>query len=451
MQSLRKIILFLFGVLPLGALHAQTTVTLQEALDYALNNSEVIRQARLDIDNASQKVRESKAGAYPQISATSMLTDNPIVQQFVLPTEAFGGAPGEFMKIKAGQTWNAISQVQLSQQLYNQQLFTGFKAARTSVEYYELINKVSEENVIQQVAATFYQVLISQERIKMADANLEQLSKLENVIRGQYESGLAKKIDLDRIKVNKSNMKTEKLSLENDLSQQKNLLKYYMGMPITEEIALQDQQIENSNETLAQLPNGEEVRTEGLYSYRVLKKQDELLGLQREAEKATAYPTLSLDANYVYNSNSDKFNVYSNKALNYDASSIGLTLSIPIFDGNARRSRMKQIEIQRSQVQEEMKRTNNSLQMDLSNARKQLAVSLETVHSQEDNKELAEEVFHSTQNNYKNGLASLTDLLDAETELIKAQDNYNEALLSYKIAEVGLIKAKGKIKSLLEK
>src|SRR5690625_7873299 len=74
---------------------------------------------------------------------------------------------------------------------------------------------------------------------------MDQVPQLEDVVRGQYESGLVRKIDLDRLRVNKSNLQTKKLSLENALGQQENLLKYYMGMPVSEDIVLISSPIEN--------------------------------------------------------------------------------------------------------------------------------------------------------------------------------------------------------------
>jgi outer membrane protein TolC len=71
------------------------------------------------------------------------------------------------------------------------------------------------------------------------------------------------------------------------------------------------------------------------------------------------------------------------------------------------------------------------------------------LNNQKANAELAQEVFANTQNNYNNGLATLTDLLDAESSLNQAQNNYSTALLDYKIAEVQLLKSKGELKTLI--
>src|SRR5690606_12556103 len=100
--------------------------------------SQAMRKARLEIEGGRLKVSEVRASALPNIDAVSTLTNNLIVQQFILPAEFMGGQPGQFVAVEAGQTWNAMSQVQLNQQLFNQQVFTGLKAAKSSEEFYRL-------------------------------------------------------------------------------------------------------------------------------------------------------------------------------------------------------------------------------------------------------------------------------------------------------------------------
>ena len=87
------------------------------------------------------------------------------------------------------------------------------------------------------------------------------------------------------------------------------------------------------------------------------------------------------------------------------------------------------------------------LAMDLAqeNAQTQLANNLLTIQTQEENVKLAQEVLSNTQNNYQQGLASLTDLLESERALSDAKNSYTNALLSYKLAEIGLLKAQGKL------
>jgi outer membrane protein TolC len=90
--------------------------------------------------------------------------------------------------------------------------------------------------------------------------------------------------------------------------------------------------------------------------------------------------------------------------------------------------------------------------MDLAmhNAETQINNSMITLNTQKENVNLAKEVLSDIENNYKNGLASLTDLLDAETSYADAQNSYTNALLDYKLAEIQLIKAQGELKKLIQ-
>ena len=139
-----KLLLILFGVIALPTFTtAQQKVTLGEALNFALQNNANIRKARLDIEGGKYKVQEVRAQALPQITGTSGLTYNPIIGQQVVD---FGG---QLQTLRFGQKWNSNAGVQLSQQLFNQTVFTGLQAARSSEEFYNLTAQLTEEQIIE--------------------------------------------------------------------------------------------------------------------------------------------------------------------------------------------------------------------------------------------------------------------------------------------------------------
>ncbi len=96
-----------------------------------------------------------------------------------------------------------------------------------------------------------------------------------------------------------------------------------------------------------------------------------------------------------------------------------------------------------------MRNTRLSLNLAYENAKTQTRNSIITLNNQKDNVQLAQEIFFNTQNNYNNGLAPLTDLLDAENSLTQAQFNYSTAQLDYRLAEIQLIKSRGQLKTLI--
>lgn len=425
---------------PVGSF-AQTTLTLKNALSFALQNNENIRKAQLDILSGRYKTDEVRARALPQLNGSASLTDQLIIPQLVVGNQVF----------KMGRQWNGNAGVQFSQQLFNQQVFTGLKAAKAGESFYNLSAELTEENVIQQVASAYYQLLVTREQLATIDANITSISKIERTVADQFKNGLAKKIDLDRVRVNLTNVRNQREQIANAITQQENALKFFIGMPVGAEINIPTTELSKITTDVQKL--SDELSLGQITEYQLLRKQEELLEYQKKAAKAEYFPSLSLTGNYGYTSTSDKFDIFrsgsNSTATKYDASAVGLSLSIPIFDGNARKSRVKQAEVELLQVREDIKKTENSLNLAHENAKIAIRNNINTINSQKENVALAQEVYRSTQNNYNNGLASLTDLLNAETSMIEAQNSYNQALLNYKVAEIELLKSNGNIKSLL--
>ena len=439
-----KLVLFLLAgmVLP-QIVTAQQQLTLKDALIFALQNNTNTRKARLDIDGGRYKVEEVRAQALPQLTGTAGLTYNAIIGQQVVD---FGG---QLQTLKFGQKWNSSAGVQLSQQLFNQQVFTGLQAARSSEEYYNLTAQLTEEQIIELVANNYYQVLVNRQQLGVLDNNIKNIKVVEKIVSNQYENGLAKKIDVDRIKVNLTNLTTQREQTVNAITLLENQLKFSMGMQVSTPIILPSTELTEVS-TLPQLAASIDLsnRTE----IKLLDNQDKLLALQRKAYVAEYYPTLALTGNYTYSSQANGFDFLSTNstAIGYGSSAIGLTLKVPIFNGFLTRAKVRQADVNIRKAQEDRLNTKNSLNMAYENAKIQLRNNLNTITAQRKNAELAQEIYKSTQNNYNNGLASLTDLLDTENSLTQAQNSYTEALLNYKIAEIQLIKSNGNIKSLVQ-
>ncbi|WP_316734970.1 TolC family protein [Pedobacter aquatilis] len=442
-KPVKLMLLLIIGITLPNLLAAQQRITLKEALTYALQNNIKVRKSKLDIEGGRYKVEEVRAQALPQITGNAGLTYNPIIGQLVAN---FGG---QTQAIKLGQNWNSTAGVQLSQQLFNQQVFTGLQAARSSEEYYNLTSQLTEEQIIELVANNYYQVLVNRQQLNVIDTNIKNVKTVEKVISNQFKNGLARKIDVDRITVNLTNLNTQRDQVVNAIVQLENQLKFSMGMPVSTPIELPAAELTQ----VTQLPVfTDSVDLANRTEIKLLNNQDKLLSLQRKAYLAEYYPSLSLTGNYTYSSQSDGFDFLSSNAaaIGYGASAVGLTLRVPIFNGFLTRSKVRQANVDILKAKEDRKENVNSLNLAYENAKIQLRNNLNTINLQRKNVELAEEIYKSTQNNYNNGLATLTDLLDTENSLTSSQNSYTQALLNYKIAEIQLIKSNGNIKSLIQ-
>jgi outer membrane protein TolC len=434
----------LMVALAIPKLQAQTMpaqeLTLQDAIKYALENKAEARKAKLQVENAEYKIQEIRALALPNISADGNLTYNPILQQNAVD---FGQGT---QLLAFGQKWSSVGGLTLTQNLFDQTVFTGLRAAKTTREFYQINAELTDEQVIERVANNYYNVYVERIQLTVVDSNYANTVKIRDIIKGQYDNGLAKRIDLDRITVTVSNIDTERKQLRSNVEQQENALKFFIGMPIETPIVLPEAQFGVTPQALNDTPD-----TTQLPQYQLVQKQKELYEFNKKAVIAEYYPKLSLSAGYNYLGQGPEMPWFKKPADGVywtDYSAISLNMHVPIFTGFGTRARVRQADIEIRSTEEDLKDTKLSLDLAYSNAKSQIQVSLTNINNQKENVKLAQEVLDDVQNNYQNGLATLTDLLDAETGYITSQRNYTNALLTYKLAEVQLIKAKGELRTL---
>jgi len=453
-STLRRItqsgIALLMVLMALPKAQAQTApakeITLKDAITYALENKADAKKAKLSVENSEYQIQEVRARALPTIAASGNLTYNPILQLNALPGDFFG-APGTVILAPLGQKYVSTAGVNLTQTLFDMSVFTGLKAARSTREFYQVNAQLTEEQVIERVANAYYQVYVQRQQLVVLDSTYNNTARVRNVIKGQFDNGLARKIDLDRMNVNLNNINTQRQQALNAVQQQENALKFYMGMPIETPITLPKTDFD-----VSQLISNEKPDVKRRTEYVLLEKQEQLYTYNKKAIIAEYYPSLSLSAGYNYIGQGPELPWFAKPSDNVywsDFSSIAVNLKVPIFNGFGTRARVRQADIQLRETQADMEDTKLSLDLAYENAVTQINNSLITINNQKDNVALAQEVLDNTQNNYQQGLATLTDLLDAETSYIEAQNNYTSALLDYKLAEVQLIKAKGELRTLI--
>ncbi|RYY98374.1 MAG: TolC family protein [Chitinophagaceae bacterium] len=429
-----------------------TPLTLKDAVNYALKANAEARKAKLDIENAEYRIDEVRASALPQVSGTAGLTYNPLLQKSALPN-IFGANPNpnETILVAFGQKWNANAGISVQQNLFNKSVFTGLKAARTSREFYQLNAQLTDEQIIEQVATNYYQVLVQRQQVSVIDSSIANTQRVQEVLASLFRNGLAKKIDVDRIEVSVTNLQSQRQAVLNGVSLLEHQLKLYMGMPIATPVTIPE--VDPESIVPQAVPAGDSLDFRKRTEYLVLSKQGELLEQQKENYRNEYFPTLGLGGSYTYMGTGNTLPVFkgSNSGVNwFGAAALSLNLRVPIFNGGATKARMRQADVSIRKLNEDINNTGLQLNLAFENARTQINNNIITLNNQRRNVALAGEVFRNTQNNYNNGLATLTDLLDAERSLTEARSNLSAALLNYRVSEVQLVKARGAIKTLAQ-
>jgi len=191
--------------------------------------------------------------------------------------------------------------VELSQLLFSKSYFTGLKASKASQSLAALNTFKTTEDLVYSIAQVYLQLQITKKQTEILNANLDRLKQLITIAEIQFQEGLIKKIDVDQLKVNRTNLSTELQQVQIGISQQLNLLKYYMGMPLDAEIHISDEIVETGKYPLA----GNLILSENT-NLKLLTKQFELSDLQMENIQAGYYPTLSAFLQFGWQGQTDR-------------------------------------------------------------------------------------------------------------------------------------------------
>lgn len=437
--------------------------SVQQAVDYATKNNVQVKNALLGIALQQQQNREITASAYPHINGSLGTTYNPNVATTVIPNfispatyqvlvnegvkNGSGGPitmPSDFGFIAAqfGTKYSANAGVDLSQILFDGQVFVGLQARATSIEWVKKSAEVTEEMIKANINKVYYQLVAGKTQIELVDANITRLEKLSHDTKEIYKNGFAEKLDVDKLDVQLANLRTEKLKVISSISNGYLGLKVLMGMPIKDSLVLTD------TLSLEKITDG--IVDNAAYNYKDRKEyQYAELGKKLNEYNIKRYqlsqiPTLTLSGSYYKNAQRDKFNFFS-KGDWFTVSSVGVRMSIPIFNGFVTRAKIAQAKIQLQQTQNQM----DALQLDIDNqvqtARNNLSTAVSTLDFQKRNMALAESVYNQTKKKYEVGTGSNTEITTAQTDLKQAQTNYITAIYDAIIARIDYLQAIGKL------
>lgn len=414
--------------------------SLQQAIDYALQNQLTVQNAVLDEQLAQKKVKEVLGIGLPQVSGSFDVKDFIELPTSLIPAEFFGGPPGTYLGVKFGTQYNASAAINASQLVFSSDYLVGLQATKV---YLELSQKATVRTKIETAAAVqkaYYMVLVNDERMKLVDANLARLKKLMDDTKVLNENGFVEKVDLDRITVAHNNLLVEKEKITKLFDLAKTLLKYQLGMEQGAELQLTDK-LDAVNFKLEITMDKFDYTKRVEYS--LFQTQLALSQLQLKKDKLSYLPSFVLYGSVSANAYRDKFNFFDTKLGWYPTALIGGTISLPIFSGGQNHYRLQQSKIALLKAQNDLKFIQQIIDLDLANARIALQNASASLDIQKKNIELAESVYKTTKLKFEQGVGSSLEVINAETLLKEAQINYYNALYDALVAKTDYDKANG--------
>lgn len=418
--------------------------TVADCVNYAYQHQNSVLNANLDIKSAEYKVKETFGIGLPQINGAASITDYLKLPTTLLPGEFFGQPAGTFIPVKFGVNYNSNLSLTLNQIIFSGSYLVGLKASKTFKQLSARSYTASKIDVNVNVTKAYYQVLVSNEQIRLLDANINQLKQQLDQTTAQNKQGFVEKIDVDRITVQYNNLVTTRENTLRLMALNYQVLKFQMGMPIEDNLTLLDKLEDvNLDQNVAGL-SADTTFYQNRIEYNLQETQKELYALDVKNKKAQYLPSLSANGNASSSYQNNSFaDLYRNS---FPSSYIGISLNVPIFNGFQRLNQVRQSQITYQKSQNDLVNLKNSLNLQASQASVTYINGLKTLENQKKSRELAEEVLRVSKIKYQQGVGSSIEVTQAQTELENADNQYIQGLYDALVSKVDLDRAYGRIK-----
>lgn len=419
-------------------------MSLENCIDYALENSASAKNADLEVDAALSEIGRIRATGLPQVNASASLNYNPNIRTNLLPPETIGLPPGDDIELAFGTNYDGDANISLSQMIFDGSYFVGLQAARMYKLYSEQERIQTNVDVVEAITKSYYMVLINEVRAERIESNLDRIKELLDQTELMYQEGFVEKIDVNRIKVSYNNLLAQDKQMERLNQLSKMMLKVQMGYPMDEDF--------NLSGKIDALPTEleKEIDASGFsyndrIDYQLLESGYELQILDAKNYRVQYYPSLNFVGVLGSITNTNDFGQYwdfNDRWLNY--SLLGLRLNVPVFDGLYKKYSIQKSTIALKQIENNKYMLESSIAAELKQKQDALNNGIEMMEVQKMNYDLAQEVYETTDLKYQEGVGSNLELVEANNALIDAQAIYFDALYDAVVAKTELEKALGK-------
>jgi len=426
---MKQISIFLLGLLISWSALSQDipqSLSLQEAIDFALENNRTAKNAQRDIEAAKQQKWETIASGLPQISASIDYNHWLKQQVSLIPAEFFGGNPGDFAEVRFGtkQTMNATAT--LNQKIFDGSYLVGLQSAKVFLEISKNAKEKTDLEVRKAVINAYGNVLLSEESVKILERNIAVLEKNLNETTKIYENGLGEEESVEQLQITLSSIKSNLSNTKRLKTLAYKMLNITLGVNLNSNIKLTDN-LTSQNVVLSLLDADENV--EQTIDYKIAANDKVSKELLLKLEKSKALPTLNAFINGGYSGNNDKFQFLKSSQEWFGSSLLGVSMNIPIFSSGMRAAATQRAKINLEKAIDNLTETEQQLQLQIEAAKSEYKFAIEDYHNKQENLSLAERIERKNQVKFFEGISSSFDLRQAQTQLYTSQQELLQAML----------------------
>ena len=434
---------------------AQSSFTLQEAIDYAVLHSNDIKLAELEVRESESKITEYRSIGMPKINGGldyNYYIYSPVnpVPDFITPSiygvleQEFPGevvAPmrePEIFEFSFFTRHNLTAKVDASILLFDGSYLTGLKAAKL---FRDLTIKKEDqkiETIKANVTKAFLNVLITEKNKELLSKNLDNINQSVNEAQAFYKEGFIEKLEVTRMELSKETLMTELENLDKLIMISKDLLKYQMSLPIQQEIEL-NEDLEQLVATLSLTSLDDELDLDfnNKAQYREILMGQSMNELNVERLKRGFYPNVVARAGA--SEALQRNNLFDGDEAGWLPTVFaGLSINIPIMDGQLKKSQIEQakIEIERTEIQKN--EYERSVELQAYQGLSTLQRAKQNLESRERLLEMVQSIYDTTLIKFREGVGNSVEVKQAESTLLQSQTDYINAIYDLLIAKTDL-------------
>jgi len=408
-----------------------SSFSLQEAIDYALENNRTAKNAARDIKAAEQQKWETTATGLPQINANVNYQNFLELQQQGIPATFVdpNASPSDLIPAAFGAEHTAIASATLEQLLFDGSYLVGLQSAKVFLEISENAKVKTDLDIRENVINAYGNVLLAEETVLILKDNIEVLQKNLNETTKIYENGLEELESVEQLQITLSGLQSNLKNSERlrDIAYQMFNITLGIDFDATtkltdslEDLALQDDGLNLLNS---------EFEASQTVDYKIAENDVLSNELLVKLEKSKALPRLSASLTGGFNTFSNDFTVFNTNNQWYDYAVVGFNLDIPIFSSLGRDSATQRAKINLEKSKDNLTETEQMLNLQIDSAKSNYRFATEDYYIKKDNLELAERIEKKNETKFFEGIGSSFELRQAQTQLYTAQQELLQAML----------------------
>jgi outer membrane protein TolC len=428
-----KIFTALYILLFFSQLHAQEepyNFSLQEAIDFAITNNRIAKNAERDITIAEKQKWETIATGLPQVDANINYQNFLKQQVSVIPAEFVGGEAGDFVEVIFGTQHNVNAVATLNQLIFDGSYIVGLQSTKVFLDISKMAKTKTDLEVRQMVINAYGNVLLAVESEQILIRNRDVLRKNLDETSKIYENGLTDEESVEQLQITLSGIES---ALKNATRLKKiayQMFNITIGVDLNAPTNLTDslQELADKNVDLALLDAEENVGNN--IDFQIAENEKLSKELLVKLEKSKALPRLTAFLNGGYQSFGNEFTFFESGNSWNGFSTFGLNLSVPIFSSLGRSARTQQAKIDLEKAKESLVEIEQQLSLQIATAKSNYQFSIEDYEIKRENLRLAERIETKNETKFFEGIGTSFELRQAQTQLYTAQDEYLRSMLA---------------------